>query len=230
MSLPHQETCYATPMTGRPSLVKPFAAFVKEALAENPHILAVDLFERAKTLGYTGAYPKFSQLVKALRPTEIRNCGFCSASLGSSNYKLSNGAFCNKKCKASFHTQERTKRPGNGQCYICRQPALGARLCAKCRAKKNTSTNAKRLENRLRAIAHYGGHCVCPGCNETRVEFLAFDHIEGGGNKHRQKLGNKQHFGCWLVKNGFPAFIRLLCHNCNMARGYCGYCPHEREI
>lgn len=28
---------------------------------------------------------------------------------------------------------------------------------------------------------------------------------------------------------GFPPTYRLLCHNCNMARGLYGTCPHEAE-
>jgi hypothetical protein len=33
-----------------------------------------------------------------------------------------------------------------------------------------------------------------------------------------------------VIKQGFPKDrFRLLCHNCNCARGYYGYCPHEKE-
>jgi hypothetical protein len=33
-----------------------------------------------------------------------------------------------------------------------------------------------------------------------------------------------------LIRSRFPRDkYRLLCHNCNMAFGLYGYCPHERE-
>lgn len=79
------------------------------------------------------------------------------------------------------------------------------------------------------SLAHYGGRCAC--CGEARREFLAIDHVEGGGNKHRRENNLKSGvaFTRWLKKNGFPEGFRVLCHNCNSAMGYYGYCPHEKE-
>jgi hypothetical protein len=31
----------------------------------------------------------------------------------------------------------------------------------------------------------------------------------------------------WLRNQGYPNGFRTLCHNCNLARGFYGYCPHE---
>lgn len=96
--------------------------------------------------------------------------------------------------------------------------------------KKNKKRNNKRVRDRHRelreaCIKAYGGACDC--CGETRYEFLAMDHIDGGGRKHRKKVGTK--IVRWLVKNEFPEGFRVLCHNCNAALGYYGYCPHEEE-
>jgi hypothetical protein len=33
----------------------------------------------------------------------------------------------------------------------------------------------------------------------------------------------------WLIRENFPQGFRILCHNCNQARGYYGICPHESE-
>jgi hypothetical protein len=33
----------------------------------------------------------------------------------------------------------------------------------------------------------------------------------------------------WLKRNGYPKGFRVLCHNCNSARGLYGYCPHKRR-
>lgn len=82
---------------------------------------------------------------------------------------------------------------------------------------------------RYEALKEYGGRCMC--CDETRTEFLVFDHINNGGNKHRREI-RKTAAGIaqWLRINGYPKRgFRLLCHNCNSARGFYGYCPHERE-
>ena len=62
----------------------------------------------------------------------------------------------------------------------------------------------------------------------TIYEFLAIDHINGGGNKHRKELKNDKLPG-WLAKNNFPEGFRILCHNCNMALGFYGFCPHQKE-
>ena len=79
------------------------------------------------------------------------------------------------------------------------------------------------LQCRLEAIARYGGKCSC--CGETALEFLAMDHIDGGGSRHRRSL--QWHLYEWLKRQGFPPGFRVLCHNCNLSRGYYGFCPHE---
>ena len=33
----------------------------------------------------------------------------------------------------------------------------------------------------------------------------------------------------WLIENKFPAGIQILCHNCNLAKGFYGACPHQGE-
>ena len=76
---------------------------------------------------------------------------------------------------------------------------------------------------RLVAIKKYGGKCAC--CGETEVKFLSFDHINGGGNKHRKLIGGK--VVRWLKRNNYPKDIQILCHNCNLAKGFYGECPHK---
>lgn len=80
---------------------------------------------------------------------------------------------------------------------------------------------------RIECLLHYGNgdpKCVC--CGEKELKFLALDHIEGGGTKHRKGLGNISN---WAKSNGFPPIFQILCHNCNCAKGYYGFCPHEKE-
>jgi hypothetical protein len=80
-------------------------------------------------------------------------------------------------------------------------------------------------ELRPRVLAGYGAKCVC--CGETRYEFLALDHINGGGKAH-VKTSKNIHYRDALKRN-FPPDYQILCHNCNMAKGFYGFCPHEKE-
>lgn len=59
------------------------------------------------------------------------------------------------------------------------------------------------------------------------MEFLAIDHIDGGGTAHRRQVGHGDAFYKWLRAAGLPAGFRVLCHNCNLSLGFYGYCPHD---
>lgn len=86
----------------------------------------------------------------------------------------------------------------------------------------------KRRELKKFVANMYGSKCSC--CGENQIEFLSFDHKDGGGNEHRRKVGSGSTFLYWLIKNNFPKSIRILCHNCNQSLGCYGYCPHKPEI
>lgn len=81
---------------------------------------------------------------------------------------------------------------------------------------------------RMTALIRYSAdppHCVC--CGVQYLEFLAIDHIDGGGTQHRKELKGASVY-LWLRKNGYPDGFRVLCHSCNFAVRF-GPCPHERE-
>jgi hypothetical protein len=83
---------------------------------------------------------------------------------------------------------------------------------------------------RNRILIHYGGNppqCAC--CGETTTEFLCIDHIAGGGRKHKKEVGGMSGFYNWMLSNKFPEGFQILCHNCNMAKGFYGSCPHKRK-
>lgn len=102
---------------------------------------------------------------------------------------------------------------------------------AKWRKMPHTKSLQDQERARLRqeVLEHYGGKCAC--CGESENEFLAIDHINGGGNKQRKELKRAAGiaFYRWLRMNEYPDGYRVLCHNCNCARGYYGYCPHEKR-
>lgn len=80
-------------------------------------------------------------------------------------------------------------------------------------------------------IIAYGGKCVC--CGEKEHAFLTLDHIEGGGNKHRQRLRTKGKNPTRVIRQelkeqGWPKDkYRLLCMNCNHATRHSKKCPHK---
>lgn len=70
----------------------------------------------------------------------------------------------------------------------------------------------------------YGHECEC--CGERSAEFLAMDHVYGGGNKHRKTIGCANIY-LWLKRHNCPKdSFRILCANCNTSLGHYGYCPH----
>ena len=97
------------------------------------------------------------------------------------------------------------------------------------RAKKRYGKLGYRIglenrRNRMAVLNHYGLSCAC--CGEKTVQFLGIDHMNGGGNQHRKKIGGGSRFYQWLRQQGFPTGYQTLCHNCNMAKGFYGECPH----
>ncbi len=96
------------------------------------------------------------------------------------------------------------------------------------KAKGSLSGKERRRLLRAECIERYGNRCAC--CGETRKEFLAIDHINGGGKRHRKALNlGGSDFYRWLKRNHFPKGFRVLCHNCNLALGFYGYCPHQSQ-
>jgi hypothetical protein len=93
------------------------------------------------------------------------------------------------------------------------------------------AASSRRYNRKIRkaVLNHYGPKCAC--CGESRLDFLAIEHIDGGGLRHRREVLGAQHksLAVWLRANKYPPGFRLLCHNCNCARGWYGKCPHETE-
>lgn len=74
----------------------------------------------------------------------------------------------------------------------------------------------RRKKCRNLALDHYGAVRVC--CGERRRWLLTFDHINGGGARHMQQVGDK-HLGVWLVRSNFPVGFQVLCRRCNASKG-----------
>jgi hypothetical protein len=126
------------------------------------------------------------------------------------------------------------------QCNFCpntfEAKRSDAKRCINCRARYKKEFQQSEHGKLLRAVAHrklreeafagYGGKCGC--CGEKRFEFLAIDHVNGGGREERLKLSTYQ-IARKVINLGFPPEYRVLCHNCNQSLGWYGFCPHQAE-
>lgn len=146
---------------------------------------------------------------------------------------------------ADRRANDKKYRAENAEKVKAQQTAWAARnperiAAARKRERENLFADPERLERcraagreywratRAAALHHYGDLCEC--CGEHRPEFMAIDHVDGGGKEHRRQLAAQgKSIFLWLKENNYPYGFRLLCHNCNMARGFYGVCPHETE-
>jgi hypothetical protein len=109
--------------------------------------------------------------------------------------------------------------------------------CIKChtsfyRSKYNPIKNKIKVRKyddglKFAAMNAYGGLCSC--CGEKELYFLTIDHINGDGflDRKNKLVGTKMYR--WMRKNNYPDKdrFRVLCYNCNYARGAYGFCSHE---
>ena len=123
------------------------------------------------------------------------------------------------------------RRLESGPCG--RSPARkykSAWLCRACMREKCRLARRRHLENVVpRLQERLGRECEC--CQEWRPQFLALDHrnAEGTIGNGRLRLRRPQ-IADKLVSGKLRwEDFRWLCHNCNMARGNSGICPHELE-
>ena len=95
----------------------------------------------------------------------------------------------------------------------------------------NIKMAARAKELRMIVVEHYGSKCNC--CGEIEYTFLAIDHINGGGNKHRKQI-KKMGGGCfyqWIINQNFPNNLQILCYNCNMSKYLNGgLCAHKSQL
>lgn len=89
-----------------------------------------------------------------------------------------------------------------------------------------------RIKIKIEVFSHYSkGKPKCKCCGESHLEFLSIDHIKGGGKRHFIGLNRRgAGFYVWLRKNKYPKGFRVLCMNCNFAKGHYKKCPHKIEV
>lgn len=96
--------------------------------------------------------------------------------------------------------------------------------CQLCRHKLNQRNKARHVVLRNMVLNAYGSICAC--CSESTKLFLAIDHINNNGTKHRKQIHSGDVFNKWLRDHNYPSDYRILCHNCNQGRHINGgTCP-----
>src|ERR1700733_265908 len=133
-----------------------------------------------------------------------------------------------KACLKRFYD----KRRQNGQCVRCGETATPGRShCAPCNQYLSEANSARLRALRERVIDGYGGCCAC--CGQVGYEFLSIDHREYRACEERKKFGSlltTTQLCLKIIREGFPTTFQILCHNCNMALGIYGFCPHHPEV
>jgi hypothetical protein len=140
-------------------------------------------------------------------------------------------------CKSAHSKARRARRKLLGLCPCGAVPKEGYETCQRCRdrrekwGKANTEYISeqgvlKRKSVRQKIFDYYGWVCAC--CGEDNPGFLTIDHVYGGGNQHRKRIGGGNVFYAWLIREGYPKGYQTLCYNCNCGKGHSGgICPHE---
>lgn len=146
-------------------------------------------------------------------------CGLCRQVLPLSAFHMAKSSKASKK-----HRRQSYCKP----CGVKWGKEWRKRNIAWARIRSRRLGKRWRVKMRMMALRRYGGNppkCRC--CGESNIEFLGIDHIGGRGGVHRKQIGS--HLAERLGRMGWPSGYRVLCHNCNLSRGYYGYCPHRNR-
>lgn len=143
----------------------------------------------------------------------------------------------NKSRRASYRKK--------GMCVDCGKKSGNFQSCKTCRKRRKDALTRHRTSLKEQVFEAYGGmRCACKGCPENKnphIEFLTINHMQGGGTKHRARLGGKRIAGggvthgghltyAWLRRNNFPPGYNVLCWNCQWGVHINkGNCPHNRK-
>lgn len=168
---------------------------------------------------------------------ETTTCTKCKEALPPSSFHKNaarKNGLCSscKQCKAKYwqENKDRFNRHGR-EYYAYNKEKLRARNKKWYDNNKEDYNKRKREERQAlkqEVFEEYGNRCTC--CGETETVFLAIDHINNDGAKHRKSLNGAARgypFYVWLKNNGYPKDnFQLLCWNCNWAKHH-GGCPHQ---
>jgi tRNA/tmRNA/rRNA uracil-C5-methylase (TrmA/RlmC/RlmD family) len=159
-------------------------------------------------------------------------CARCKKEYAVSPSRVGKSRFCSKECRGTGITGADYQRQYREKYREVLREKDRQRAQDPIR-RQNFRRWQKDWRTRLRreVFDAYGGLiCTCDHngtpCGSHPIEFLAIDHINGECKHSAREAGYKYYQR--LKKAGFPPGHRVLCHNCNMALGFFGYCPHSK--
>jgi hypothetical protein len=147
---------------------------------------------------------------------------------------------------ATDHTWREARYAANRQYQKMKRVTDPAYTAARSRRQRIRRANRTEAENkatlqrmkRLRAAVVvelqrlYGDRCVC--CGQTGRQFLNLDHVNGGGHAHNRATPGDLRWKKKLLErvrvDGLDPAYRLLCWNCNCARGIFGVCHPDGPL
>lgn len=170
------------------------------------------------------------QWIDSSQPRRCSKCGLRkSIDCFSRNRRTVDGLdlHCRDCVRERIHTKKAIHR-ANARCVDCggeRATGSSKTYCGRCLTSRASTERSRQM--RAQVLAAYGGNrprCAC--CGEERPPFLTLDHVNNGGRAHRRAKGNQ---GVYheLRRAAYPGGFRILCFNCNIARGLYTICPHE---
>lgn len=157
---------------------------------------------------------------KARRKRRISkgNCAYCGEDVGS---KKTICSACAEKRKVVAAEKNSL---GICVCTGCKNKTInGRKSCQACSYRR--SVRLRELKQTV--LDYYGQKCNCEcGCLVIKFEHLTIDHKNNDGAEQRKKRGS--HGGHanyrYIIKDGFPDDLQVLCWNCNCAKEYYGGC------
>ena len=122
--------------------------------------------------------------------------------------------------KCQQRSREKIGKYYRSTCWVCRVD----------REANNLRGRRYRQDLRKQILEHYGEVCSC--CGEKEKRFLTFDHKNNDGGQFRKKNGKDNMVTMrWIINNGYPDSIQVLCFNCNCGRqANGGICPHKQNL
>lgn len=164
------------------------------------------------------------------------NCVVCGAPIrdyASNRRRSKDGKYCcSVRCRGLRQRRHESKAEKDAEYYRNNASHIRDRALGYYREHAVDIIERRRQKDRQlkrEIVDAYGGKCEC--CEESTIEFLTIDHINGDGAEHRRKIGGKgRRIYAEIKREGFPKDrYRLLCLNCNISLGFYGYCPHHPE-
>ena len=92
----------------------------------------------------------------------------------------------------------------------------------------NCAARGYRRRLRLAFLEEFGGKCSC--CGEDHPQFLALEHIKGRKYGILDKKASYVALAQAKRENWDREKYTCLCHNCNLADGFYGGCPHKTGV